>query len=111
MTVTPGASSDPLTIRLYDKIEEMRSDVASMASDVRNLATTIQPVVTQVGDHEGRVRTLEKESATKEELEALTRQVQDLQRGRWKTAGAAAAGSLVASSGVLALIATKVLGH
>lgn len=60
MTMQPGAAADPLTIRLYDKIEEMRSDVASMASDVRNLATTIQPVVMQVGDHETRIRDAER---------------------------------------------------
>lgn len=64
-----------------------------------------------LGDHEGRIRHGEQAFATKEDLEVVIVQVQDLQHGRWKTAGAAAAGSLVASSGVLALIATKVFGH
>jgi DNA-binding ferritin-like protein len=88
MTLAPGgAPPDPLTIRLYDKIEEIRGDVAAMASDVRNLATKIEPVVSQVVDHEARLRVVETHATASADHE---QRITSLEKRVWMAAGASA---------------------
>lgn len=115
MTMQPAApppSLDPmLVMRLYDETKEMRNDVAGMRGDLRDVATMMRTTIEQGHDHEMRLRAWEKDGVTKEDLDAVIVQVQDLQRGRWKTTGAAVAVSVLASSGIVSVIATKMLGH
>lgn len=111
-TGLPGAPiTDPMTIRLYDEIKEMRGDFGGLRSDIQGLLAKMDGVATQGHDHETRIRTWEREGATKEDVEALAAQVQDLQHSRWKTAGAAAAGASLVSSGVVGVVVAKLLGH
>lgn len=109
MTMDPGAAPSQAVVQIT--LGQVFNEVTGLRGDVRDLTSSVKAAVAQLGDHETRVRTLEKESATKEDLEALAAQVQDLQRGRWKTAGAAVAVSVLASSGIVAVVATKALGH
>lgn len=109
MTVDPTGTPSQAVVQIT--LGQVFNEVTGLRGDVRDLANSVKTAVAQLGDHETRMRTLEKDSVTKDELTALEGQIQELQRGRWKTAGAAVAVSVVASSGVVGVIATKMLGH
>lgn len=122
MSMTPGMPPpvvDPIVIRLYDEIKEMRTDIAAMRSDFQGLATSMHQALQQGGDHEQRLRTLEKSATTTEALEARDRErdrdfearLRANERHSWKTAGVAAVGSLLVESGIALLIVKVATKH
>lgn len=64
-----------------------------------------------VSDHEARIRHGEQTHATKEELGTAERNIEALQRWRWRSAGVASGISAVVASGATALITKAVIGH
>lgn len=64
-----------------------------------------------VSDHETRIRRGEQTHATKTEVEAAERNIEALQRWRWRAAGVAAAVSAAGAAGGTALIMRAVIGH
>jgi hypothetical protein len=122
MTLGPGAPTpaiDPIVIRLYDEIKEMRTEVGAMRTDMRDLAADIRLAVSQGGDHEARIRVLERSAITTEVLEAQNKErdkdfearMRAGEHHAWKTAGIAAAVGLLVESGVALLIVKAVTGH
>lgn len=111
MTLGPGASPpvvDPIVIRLYDEIKEMRTDVGAMRADMRDLVADIRLAVSQGADHEARIRVLERSVITAEALEAQNKErdhdfelrIRTGERRAMKAAGIAAVVELVAGSGI-----------
>lgn len=62
-------------------------------------------------DHEGRIRHGEQAGATKKDVEVVKKDVEALQRWRWRSAGIASAVSAVGAAGGTALIMRAVIGH
>lgn len=80
--------------RLYDEVTGMRNDVTGMRSDLRELTVTVRSAVDQGRDHETRIRVIERDGATAEDVEKLTLRVTSVERRAWMAAGAVAAVSV-----------------
>lgn len=73
----PAVVTESVIMRLYDEIREMRNEVTGMRSDIRDLTTTMHTAMTQVGDHEMRIREVERTVEPMKDHEARLRSLEE----------------------------------
>ena len=98
----------------------MRDDVTGMRADLRELTVTVRASVDQGRDHEIRIRSIERDGASAQEVEQLRKdfaeqlkalrdesgkRITALERFRWGAGGVIAVAS-VTGSGLIAYLAT-----
>jgi predicted nucleic acid-binding Zn-ribbon protein len=94
----PAVVTESVIMRLYDEIREMRNEVTGMRSDIRDLTTTMHTAMTQVGDHEMRIREVER---TVEPMKDHEQRIASMEKKVWAAAGVVSlisAGSAVAGT-------------
>lgn len=95
MSIDPGSAPPSQAVvqitlgRVYDVVTETRNEV-------RDLKNSVNSLIEHVGDHETRMRVVERDKAEKSEVNALETRVGAVERKVWMGAGIVA----VISAGV-----------
>lgn len=97
MSIDPGSPSPPV---VQITLREVYSEVTGMRQEIRDLTNAVRTAVDQGRDHESRIRAIERDGATGEDLEKVESRVGSLERRVWMAGGAVA----VVSAGASGLI-------